>query len=66
MDEETILCFFEYDHLPPHLARTSEPFCKLAKVLTLELEPGPQRTHALQKLLEAKDCAVRATLSPGN
>lgn len=29
------------------------------------IKPGPERTVALRKLLEAKDAAVRARLSPG-
>ena len=56
-----IMQFFEYGHLPPHLAEISRPFGELARIVA----DGPQNaetTVALRKILEAKDCAVRATL----
>jgi len=58
-----ILRHFEYSHLPEHLREVSRPFCELAKDLIAvhELE-GPELTAALRKLLEAKDCAVRAAI----
>jgi hypothetical protein len=57
-----LLRFFEYDHLPPHLQKISQPFHELAHSLIGGLE-GPELTVALRKLLEAKDCAVRAALT---
>lgn len=57
-----LLQFFAYEHLPRHLQLVSAPFCELAKQLCAELPDNPERTTALRKLLEAKDCAVRATL----
>lgn len=62
---ERMLKWFAYDHLPQHLQAISEPFGQLAKRLVETAEPGPERTVALRKLLEAKDAAVRATLHPG-
>jgi hypothetical protein len=59
--EEYLMQFFEYAHLPPHLQSVSKPFCDLAQAL-LALPRNPERTVALRKLLEAKDCAVRAQL----
>lgn len=67
---EAILKFFEYEHLPPHLQSVSKPFCDLALFLVgqgsieggMEDLEGPELTVALRKLLEAKDCAVRAAL----
>jgi hypothetical protein len=56
-----LLEFFEFEHLPPHLREVSAPFALLAH----NLAGGPQNaelTTALRKLLEAKDCAVRAYL----
>lgn len=56
-----LLKFFAYAHLPKHLQERSAPFARLAD----ELAFGPQNaemTVALRKLLEAKDCAVRAWL----
>ena len=62
---ERMLKWFEYDHLPDHLQVVSKPFADLASQLCLAIEPGPERTVALRKLLEAKDAAVRAKLNPG-
>lgn len=60
---EAILKFFTYDHLPAGLRVVSEPFYDLAHHLVGELElEGPELTAGLRKLLEAKDCAVRAAL----
>lgn len=56
---EFLAQFFTYEHLKPELQAVSKPFGELAKVV-LELPANPERTAALRKLLEAKDCAVRA------
>jgi len=63
--EDRLWKWFSYSHLPENLQKTSKPFHELAKHIALILEPGPERTVAMRKLLEAKDAAVRATLSPG-
>lgn len=65
MDEERMLKWFVYDHLPEQLKEVSFVFCELAKTLCMLTDPGPERTVALRKLLEAKDAAVRAKLHPG-
>lgn len=57
-----LLQFFSYDHLPAHLQERSKPFHDLAQLLATTLPANPERTVALRKLLEAKDCAVRAAL----
>lgn len=57
-----ILRFFTYEHLPPHLAKISRPFCELAHQLAEMLEPSAETSTALRKLLESKDAAVRAAL----
>lgn len=59
---EPLLQFFAYDHLPPHLQAHSRPFHDLANELVNNLPENQERTAALRKLLEAKDCAVRARL----
>ena len=59
---EYLLQFFNYKHLPPHLQAVSAPFAGLASKVAI----GPQNaetTTAMRKLLEAKDCAVRAVLA---
>ena len=57
------LQFFSYAHLPPHLAEVARPFCDLAMRIVETLPRNPERAIALQKLLEAKDSAVRALLA---
>lgn len=59
---DRMLQFFKHDHLPEHLARVSRPFALLAQQVVDELPSNPERTVALRKLLEAKDCAVRSLL----
>lgn len=73
---DRMLQFFEYGHLPQHLQAISKPFHDLAWALVmgdnvpdsgtvtigLLVPSNPERTVALRKLLEAKDCAVRALL----
>ena len=56
-----ILKFFAYAHLPPYLQSVSKPFAELAGSMAERLE-GPEVTVGLRKLLEAKDCMVRAAL----
>lgn len=57
-----LLQFFAYDHLPEHLKRVSAPFGDLAQQIMETLPANQQRTAALENLLAAKDCAVRALL----
>lgn len=59
---DPMLQFFAYEHLPEHLQSVSKPFFELASRINNELPRNPERTAALRKLLEAKDCAVRALL----
>ena len=63
--EDRMLQWFAYAHLPAHLQLVSGLFHQLAMNITEQVLPGPERTVALRKLLEAKDAAVRATLRPG-
>lgn len=62
--EDRMLKWFKYDHLPGPLQTVSSPFHKLAHDLVEVIEPGPERTVALRKLLESKDAAVRAFVYP--
>jgi len=59
---DRMLQFFEYSHLPELLQAVSKPFYVLAAEVVEALPSNPERTVALRKLLEAKDCAVRALL----
>jgi hypothetical protein len=58
-----VLQYFKYGHLPEHMQAVSKPFCELAERMALELPSNPETTAGLRKLLEAKDCAVRAAIS---
>lgn len=60
---ETLLTYFQYAHLPQDLASVSEPYAALAHELHSRLPAGAETTTALRKLLESKDCAVRAALA---
>jgi len=57
-----LLQFFEFKHLPQPLQDISRPFCELAIGVVRDIPANPERTVALRKLLEAKDCAVRAAM----
>lgn len=59
---EPMLQFFGWEHLPEDLRQISKPFQILAEHLVQTLPRNPERTVGLRKLLEAKDCAVRAKL----
>ena len=65
MTEERMMKWFEYEHLPEHLKVVSIKFYEVACSICALVEPGPERTVALRKLLESKDAAVRATVHPG-
>jgi hypothetical protein len=64
--KDRMLQFFQYAHLPTHLQIISRPFCELAEEMVANLPYNPERTVALRKLLEAKDCAVRSVLEEQN
>jgi hypothetical protein len=54
--------YFRYSHLPPELQTVSQPIGDLAMALDVMLPDGPEKSAGLRKLLEAKDCMVRAKL----
>lgn len=55
--------FFVYDHLPAGPLRSASARCEeLAATMVNMLPDGPELTAGLRKLLEAKDCFVRAAL----
>lgn len=60
---ERLLKYFKYDHLPEHLQIISKPFSDLAHKMAKQGFNDIGETMAgLRKLLEAKDCAVRAQI----
>lgn len=60
--EYDILCYFEWEHQPPHLQAVSIACQQMAFYMMAVAAPGAERTAGLRKLLEAKDCFVRAAL----
>lgn len=58
----TVIQYFEYTHLPLHLRAVSRPLCELAQQLERDLPDGPEKSAGMRKLLEAKDCFVRAAV----
>ena len=61
-EDQKILEFFKFEHLPPSLQRVSKPYCELALHVFTNLPESAEKTFALRKLLESKDCAVRSAL----
>ena len=62
---ERVLAYFEYSHLPVGLQAISQPIGELAYELANKLKDSQDDTEVtagLRKLLEAKDCFVRAAL----
>jgi hypothetical protein len=57
-----IMKYFEYGHLPENLRLISQVCHDNAYEMIRRLPDGPELTTGLRKLLEAKDCFVRAAL----
>lgn len=57
-----ILKYFQYEHLPEKLQNISKEICVIAHGMDSMLPNGPEKSAGLRKLLEAKDCFVRAAL----
>lgn len=60
--ENPIMEYFKYDHLPENLKQVSRPFGHLAKRIDDTIPNCVEKNAGLRKLLEAKDCIVRASL----
>ena len=57
-----VLQFFGFDHLPEPLKEVSLPVGMLARSMASELPFCEETREGLRKLLEAKDCFVRARI----
>lgn len=57
-----IMKYFAYEHLPVDLRIVSHPICEIAESMDRELPDCAEKSAGLRKLLEAKDCFVRAAL----
>lgn len=62
MTEAEVRRYFAWAHLPTTLQGVSQPFGELAIDMLRSLPDNGQRAVALQKLLEAKDAAVRSII----
>lgn len=58
----TTIKFFSYEHLPAKLQEVSKPIGELAQLMEETLPDGAEKSAGMRKLLEAKDCFVRAKL----
>lgn len=58
----TTIQYFNYDHLPEQLQKVAKPMCDLAHQMEETLPDGPEKSAGMRKLLEAKDCFVRANI----
>lgn len=56
----TTIQWFSYEHLPVQLQKVSKPIFDLAHLMEEMLPDGPEKSAGMRKLLEAKDCFVRA------
>ena len=58
-----IMKYFQFDHLPAGEPKNiSAKCCQMAKDIDASIADGPEKSAGLRKLLEAKDCFVRACL----
>ena len=57
-----LLRYFDSSHLHGPLADISRQVGALARDMVAQLPDGPELSAGLRKLLEAKDCLVRAAL----
>lgn len=59
-----IMKYFDAEHLKPGpLRETSLLVCQLASTLDASIPDSAEKSAGLRKLLEAKDCFVRAVLT---
>ena len=57
-----IMQHFYHEHLPPDLREVSRTISEVAMELDQSIYDCAEKTAGLRKLLEAKDCFVRAQL----
>jgi hypothetical protein len=57
-----IMRYFDFAHLPVHLQEISQHFALVATFMDAQLPDSAEKSAGLRKLLEAKDCFVRAKL----
>lgn len=57
-----LMKYFEWTHLRTDLQEISKPCAELAEQMVEQIPDNAELTAGLRKLLEAKDCFVRARL----
>jgi len=60
--QSPIMKYFQCGHLPAKLQEVSKIMLETAEDMEACLPGGPEKSAGLRKLLEAKDCFVRAAL----
>lgn len=64
---DRLMQYFAFQHLQDGPLRdASKLCCQLAERVVAMVPDGPEKTVGLRKLLEAKDCFVRASLPAKN
>ena len=64
--QSTILQFFAYEDANAHLRELTDEFYYMAQYLDRILPTSAEKSVTLRKLLESKDCAIRASLGGVN
>ena len=59
---ERMMKWLSYEHLPADLVPCVKSYNDLGMQICQHIPAGPERTVALRKLIESKDCAVRAII----
>ena len=57
-----LLKWFDHEHLPADLRLVVQPIKELAEQMDRTLNESAEKTVGLRKLMEAKDCLVRARI----
>lgn len=57
-----MLKWFNWQHLPAHLQAVSAPLKRVAEEMDAAMPDGPEKSAGMRKLLEEKDCFVRAAI----
>ena len=62
--QSTIIQFFAYEGVDKHLQVIAKEFYFMAEYLDRVLPTSAEKSVTLRKLLESKDCALRAVTVP--
>lgn len=65
MPNSQIMKYFLYEDMPKRQRDVIEPICKLARQYDYVLPDSAEKSAGLRKLLEAKDCMLRAATGEG-